>query len=183
MPSRRFLPRPLRLAGLAALLLAPGCGTDYGPGAPVASFRFTLEAAGAGESVLRGDSAAWRNEGSPVHRLFRLVLHAPDAPAGYPDAPVRVEVAGHGSAIAGGTVPVPGTWPVTPGESGLGTAVLVEIGDGWRGTGVAGALVIERANAGVVTGSLDIELAVREDLEPRPAVTLRGRFSAVAWAE
>jgi hypothetical protein len=48
---------------------------------------------------------------------------------------------------------------------------------------VAGALVIEEAGAEVVTGSLDVKLAVQEHLEPRPAVTLRGRFTAVAWEE
>jgi hypothetical protein len=96
---------------------------------------------------------------------------------------VRIEVGGYGSELAAGTVPTPGTWPVVPGTTALGTSVTVSIGDGWRGTAVAGALVIERADAEVVAGSLDVELAVQEDLEPRPAVTLRGRFSAAAWEE
>jgi hypothetical protein len=183
MSARLVVPRWVRLAGPAALLLTPGCGTDYGPADPVASFRFTLEAEGAGEAVLRGDSAAWRNDGPPIHRVFRLVLHAPAAPPGYPAAPLRIEVWGHGSALAGGAIPTPGTWPVVPGTTALGTSVTVEIGDGWRGTAVAGALVIERANADVVTGSLDVGLAVQEDLEPRPPVSLRGRFTAMAWME
>ncbi len=148
----------------------------------MASFRLSFEPEGAGGSVLRGDSAAGRNEGHPIHRVFR-VLPAPGAPAGFPDAPVRVEVGGYGSAIAGGTIPTPGTWPVVPGSSALGMSVSVQIGDGWRGTAGAGALVIEHAGAGVVTGSLDVELAVQEDLAPRPAVTRRGRSSAVAREE
>jgi len=183
MSVRQVVPRWFRLAGLAALLLPLGCGTDYGPADPAATFRLTLEAEGAEESVLRGDSATWRNEGHPIHRVFRLVLHAPAAPPGYPAAPVRIEVGGYSSALAGGTIPTPGTWPVAPGTTALGTSVKVEIGAAWRGTAVAGALVIEQAGADVVTGSLDVELAVQEDLEPRPAVTLRGRFTAVAWEE
>lgn len=183
MTAPRRPTAPLWLAGTAALLLPLGCGTDYGPADPEASFRLTFEAEGSDASALRGDSAAWRNEGHPIHRVFRLVLHAPDAPAGFPDAPVRIEVGGYGSAIAAGPVPTPGTWPVVPGTSALGTLVSVEIGDEWRGTAVAGALVIERADAEVVTGSLDVVLAVQEDLESRPPVTLRGRFMALAWEE
>jgi hypothetical protein len=174
---------PLPLLG--ALLLGAGCdaGQTSPPAGPSPDFRFTLTPDGGAPAGLRGDSATWRNEGHPIHRVFRLVLHAPDAPAGFPDGAVRIEVGGYGSALAGGTIPTPGTWPVAPGPTALGTAVRMEIGSGWRGTAVAGALVIEQAGADVVTGSLDVELAVQEELEPRPAVRLRGRFSAVAWAD
>lgn len=177
--TRSFLPL------LGALLLAAGCdaGQTSPPGDPSPEFRVTLAPDGGTPAELRGDSAAWRNEGHPIHRVFRLVLHAPGAPAGFPDGAVRIEVGGYGSAIAGGTIPTPGTWPVVPGPTALGTSVQVEIGSGWRGTAVAGALVIEQAGADVVAGSLDVELAVQEDLEPRPAVTLRGRFTAVAWVD
>ena len=170
---------------LGALLLVAGC--DAGQTSPAADpspdFRFTLAPDGGAPADFRGDSAAWRNEGPPIHRVFRLLLVATDAQAGFPDAPVRIEVGGYGSAIASGTIPAPGTWPVVPGPTALGTSVQVEIGSGWRGTAVAGALVIEEAGTDAVTGSLDVELAVQEDLEPRPGVTLRGRFTAVAWEE
>lgn len=177
--TRSFLPP------LGALLLVAGCdaGQTSPPPDPSPDFRFTLAPDGGAPAELSGDSAAWRNEGHPIHRVFRLVLFAPGAPAGFPAAPVRIEVGGYGSALAAGTIPTPGTWPVVPGPTALGTSVQVEIGEGWRGTAVAGALVIEQAGADVVTGSLDAELAVQEDLEPRPSVTLRGRFTAVAWEE
>lgn len=178
-------PRPVPAALLGAALFILGCdaGQTDTPSGPVPDFRLTFEAEGAAPAELQGDSTAWRNEGSPYHRVFRLVLHAPAAPAGFPEAPVEVEVAGYGGALAGGSVPAPGTWPVEPGSSGIGTSVRVEIGPAWQGTAVSGVLVVESADPEIVSGSLDVELAVHEDLEPRPAVTLRGRFTAAAWAE
>lgn len=170
---------------LGVLLLMAGCdaGQTSPPAGPSPDFRLTLEPDGGAPADMRGDSVVWRNEGHPIHRVFRLVLYAPAAPAGFPIGSVRIEVGGYGSALAGGTIPSPGTWPVVPGPSALGTSVTMRIGEEWRGTAIAGALVIERAGADLVTGSLDVELAVQEDLEPRPPVAVRGRFTAAAWAE
>ena len=166
------------------LLLVLACHDDpSAPAEPAPGFRLSLAAAAAAPVALDGDSTAWRNEGSPYHRIFRLILHAPDAPAGYPAGEVLIHVAGYGSALAGTPIPVAGTWPVVPGTSALGTSATVEIGDGWRGTAVGGVLVIEAADAEQVTGSLDLELAVHEDLEPRPNVTLTGSFRAQAWVD
>jgi hypothetical protein len=166
------------------LLLALACASDpSSPAEPRAGFRLSLDAAGAAPATLDGDSTAWRNEGSPYHRVFRLVLNSPAAPPGYPAGEVRIHVAGYGSALAGTSVPIVGTWPVVPGTSALGTSATFEMSEGWRGTAVGGALVIEAADAEEVTGSLDLELAVQQDLEPRPPVTVRGSFRARAWEE
>lgn len=167
------------------MLLAVGCetGQTSAPTGPTPDYRLALVPEAGAPATLRGDSATWRNEGPPIHRVFRLVLHSPTAPAGYPAGPVRITVGGYGSEVAGGSIPATGTWPVQPESSALGTSVSVEIGEGWRGTAVAGVLVIERADAELVAGSLDVTLAVREDLESRPGATLQGEFTAVALEE
>lgn len=178
-------PRSRTPALLGALLLVIGCdaGQSTDPNGPPAGFRVTLVPEAGEPATVRGDSATWRNDGPPIHRVFRLVLHAPAAPAGYPAGLVRITVGGYGSEVAGEAIPAVGTWPVHPSSPMLGTSVSLEIGDRWRGTAVAGMLVIERADAEVVEGSLEVTLAVQEDLEPRPGIALRGGFAARAFEE
>ena len=170
---------------LAGLLLAAGCNVaqSSAPAGSPAEFRLTLLPEAGVPATLRGDSATWRNDGSPFHRAFRLELRASASTAGYPPGPVLLMLLGNDSVLSVGSEPVPGVYPVNPVEPVRGTSVDVRIGEGWRGVAIDGSLTVARIRRGIVTGSLDLLLSVREDLEVRPDVVLRGEFTAVALEE
>lgn len=175
-------PRTLLLAALAAAV--PGCNDPgvFGAG-PRAAFDLTLAPDDGATVRVRGDSAAWRNDGSPWHRQFELVLLAPEAPPGLPTGKFRLAVLSPDKTIAAGSVPVEGEYAITPGQDGLATYVQVEVGSAWRATAIDGVLTIADASPDLVRGALDVRLAVLEDHEPRPEVHLRGSFTARAWEE
>lgn len=182
MPIASGVSLPARLAGAVALLLALACGEDpSGAGEPHPTFELTLAAEGGQESVLRGDSAIWRNDGSPYHRSFQLALYAPAAPAGFPVGRASIEVVANDSALAAGPVPITGRFEVNPPPPARATTVVVRFGEDWRGTALDGALRITRIEAGVVSGSLGLRLSVLEGTTPRPDVRLAGEFTARAW--